>query len=271
MLFNWATPKYLQYNPAASLKILEPPRESPEPNRTWTDEECDIMLSEAKGGLRVALALGLYAALRTSIIVELLWSDYDGTAIECRFNNEETWRQPVNPELKTILDGVPRNARTIITSELGRPYTWSGLEHAFRRLRDRLVAEGKLNPGLTFEGLRHTAGKRLSERGVDPRVVARALRHKSLAAAMRYLEEADRKPRADAVTNAFELVCPRCGGTDRIDVASIVWVRLTPEGVDPDLALGPFGRNDTGMFQSESPAACRRCAYTGTVEDFEIE
>ena len=136
-------------------------------------------------------------------------------------------------------------------------------------LRDRLVAEGKLNPGLTLEGLRHTAAKRLAERGVDPRIIAKALGHKSLTAAMQYLAEADRKPRA--VMNAFELVCPRCGGTDRIDVASIVWVRLTPEGVDPDLALGPLGRNDVGMFESESPAACRRCGYTGTVEGFEVE
>jgi hypothetical protein len=81
------------------------------------------MSSKARGGLKVALALGRYAALRSEILVKLLWSEYDGTAIECRVHNNEKWRQEVCPELKAILDETPRKADTIVTSELGRPYT----------------------------------------------------------------------------------------------------------------------------------------------------
>jgi len=59
--------------------------------------------------------------------------------------------------------------------------------------RDRLVADGKIEPGLTFEGLRHTAAKRRADLDVDPRLIARALGHETLAAAIQYPEEAKPK------------------------------------------------------------------------------
>jgi integrase len=152
VVFNWAAEKQiLIHNPAASLKLIERPENLPEANRVWTDEECEIMLSEARGGLRVALALGLYAALRISVIVELPWSAYDGTAIS------RGRRHFVHPELKTILDETQRIADTIVTNEHGKGYSLSGLKRAFRALRDRLVAEGKIKPGLTLRALPGTA------------------------------------------------------------------------------------------------------------------
>jgi integrase len=192
-LFNWAIPEHLQYNPAAPLKAIQRSEELPEPNRRWADDEFEIMSSKARGGLKVALALGRYAALRSEILVKLLWSEYDGTAIECRVHNNEKWRQEVCPELKAILDETPRKADTIVTSELGRPYTLSGLEYAFRRLRDGLVVEGRIKAGLTFEGLRLTGAQRLAELGADPRDIAKALGQKSLVRAMQLLEDAKRK------------------------------------------------------------------------------
>jgi integrase len=62
----------------------------------------------------------------------------------------------------------------------------------------KLEAEGKVRPGLTFHGLRHTAGRLLADRGADPRTIAALLGHKTLQMAAHYSEEADRKKRAVA-------------------------------------------------------------------------
>jgi hypothetical protein len=53
-------------------------------------------------------------------------------------------------------------------------------------------------------GLRHTAAKRLADLGADPRRIAEVLGHKSLVAVVQYLEEAERKRRAEAGMKVME-------------------------------------------------------------------
>jgi len=66
------------------------------------------------------------------------------------------------------------------------------------------------------------------------------------------------------MTNCFEMKCPKCGGEDRIDIAATVWVRLTSDGTDADLAA------DGGHFwEDDSAARCVACDHQGTVKDFE--
>lgn len=42
-------------------------------------------------------------------------------------------------------------------------WTESGFNSSWGKLRNRLLKEGKIAPGLTFHGLRHTLGTRLQE------------------------------------------------------------------------------------------------------------
>jgi len=76
----------------------------------------------------------------------------------------------------------------------------------FFRLIGRLEAAGTIQPGLTFHGLRHTAGKALAERGGEPRMIAAMLGHRTLQMAAHYSEEADRRKLASA---AIEKLKPR--------------------------------------------------------------
>ena len=80
----------------------------------------------------------------------------------------------------------------------GQPYTANGFRTMFFRLIRGLEAAGTVRPGLTFHGLRHTAGRVLADRGADPRTIAALLGHKTLQMAAHYSEEHDRKKRAVA-------------------------------------------------------------------------
>jgi integrase len=65
----------------------------------------------------------------------------------------------------------------------------------FFRLIRRLEAEGRIGSGLTFRGLRHTAGKMLDEAGCDTRTIGVVLGDRSEVMARHYSEEGDRRRR----------------------------------------------------------------------------
>jgi hypothetical protein len=67
-----------------------------------------------------------------------------------------------------------------------------------------------------------------------------------------------------AMTNCFDMRCPKCGSEDQIDIAATVWVRLTRDGTDADEAA------EGGRFwDDDSAARCAACDHQGTVKDFE--
>jgi integrase len=204
LLCNWAIPDHLTINPAMGIEIIARPKSLPKANRAWTDAECDIVLGEAEGGLKVAIALGMFACLRIDMVHRIAWTAYDGTSIVWQQKTDQENWLPAAVKLRSILDATPQVAITIVTSEQGRPYRKGGIAKAFRTLILRLEAEGKIAPGLTFHGLRHTAGKRLADLGADPRTIAAMLGHKSLKMAIHYSEEADRRRRASAAVAALE-------------------------------------------------------------------
>ena len=148
------------------------------------------------GGLKVAIALGMFAALRIGMVVRITWNAYNGEAIQWRQKTDASNWLPAHTELRKILDTAPRIAATIVVSQLNRPYQASGLSKAFHTLIKNLVRDEKVAPGLTFHGLRHTAGKTPADLGCDPRTIAAMLGHKSLIMAIHYSEQADRCRRA---------------------------------------------------------------------------
>ena len=66
--------------------------------------------------------------------------------------------------------------------------------------------------------------------------------------------------------NSFNMLCPKCGSADQIDIAATVWVRLTADGTDTDEAA------DGGHFwDDDSRARCIACDHQGTVKEFQPE
>lgn len=64
--------------------------------------------------------------------------------------------------------------------------------------------------------------------------------------------------------NSWGLRCPACHSTDDIDIAATVWVRLCPDGTDPDLA-----RCGDHEWSDADPAKCNACGFDGRVRQFE--
>jgi len=68
---------------------------------------------------------------------------------------------------------------------------------------------------------------------------------------------------AAPVENDFDMLCPRCGASDQIDVAATVFVRLCRDGTDDTQA-----HSGDHTWDDNSPALCCACDYAGTVRAF---
>jgi integrase len=205
---NWGKPRNLSdgYPLKGDKRIkIARPRDLPSANRPWTDAECDVVLREATGGLKRAVALGIFAAMRPEDVPRVTWSIYDGTRLEWQQGKtgDMVW-VPAAQELREILDGTERTATTIVTGLSGRPLTQAGVAKAFRTLILNLEARSLVAPGLTQHGLRHTGGKNLADLGADPRAIQALLGHRSMPASLHYSKEADRRRGATTAVTLLE-------------------------------------------------------------------
>ena len=206
LLFKWgAARNVMEINPAAAVANLSRPRTAPRANRAWADDEFEAVLEAATGGLKVAIGLGGFAGMREGDAICVPRSIDDGKWLRWTQRKTGTLVElPVHPRLRAILDEASAAVDDTITPMKlvvglkGHPYTSNGFQRMFFGLVRRLTAAGKVRPGLTFHGLRHTAGKALADRCCDPRTIAALLGQKTLQMAAHYSEEADRKKRAVA-------------------------------------------------------------------------
>jgi len=205
-ILNWGKPRDLAPgNPAAGIPKIPRPRDMAKANRAWTEAERDMVLGEATGGLKIAIALGTFAGMRIGDAVRVTWSIYDGENLEWRQGKTgDTVWLPTHRDLRALLDVTPRLATTIVTGAAGRPLKESGLAKAFRTLILRLEREQKIGDSLTFHGLRHTAGKMLADLGADTRAIQALLGQRSLSMAIHYSQEADRRRAASAAVQFLE-------------------------------------------------------------------
>ena len=67
----------------------------------------------------------------------------------------------------------------------------------------------------------------------------------------------------ESVKETWGMACPKCGGSEEIDVCAYVWVRLCPDGTDDTAA-----ENGDTEWTDHSGAKCRACGFGGNVSDF---
>jgi integrase len=85
VVLGWGKPRgHVAENAAHGVAKIVKPRGAPEANRAWSDEECEIVLEAAKGPLKVAIALGMFAGARGGDVVRIAWGHYTGQEIEWR-------------------------------------------------------------------------------------------------------------------------------------------------------------------------------------------
>ena len=59
--------------------------------------------------------------------------------------------------------------------------------------------------------------------------------------------------------------CPKCGRNDELDVQALIWVRITEDGTDADLA-----EDKDHTWEDDSPIVCNSCGWQGKVKEFAV-
>jgi type 1 fimbriae regulatory protein FimB/type 1 fimbriae regulatory protein FimE len=129
--------------------------------------------------------------LRASELVSLEWSQVDFTAGTLHVRRLKGSTDGVHPIRSDELRALRRLQREqspkssfIFTSERGSPFTPAG----FRRMVQRTGEVAKLGFQVHPHMLRHAAGYKLANDGVDTRTLQAYLGHKSIANTVRYTE-----------------------------------------------------------------------------------
>jgi integrase len=193
-------------NPVKGVKRVRRARSMPLANRPWTEDERRIVLAEIPYQLRVPVALGMFTGLRKGDVLTLAKNS---------IRNSRIWRRtgktsqqvsiPIHPDLAQILaDASHHDAITIAATTNGTPWTVTGFNSTFIKAIAKLTRSGKIDPGLTFHGLRHTCGTLLVEAGFDIDTVRRWLGQKTLAMAIHYSETADTAEKLQEIIKKFD-------------------------------------------------------------------
>lgn len=204
-LFSWAVERgYMPTNPAKGLRALPKPKDAPEANRPWTDEEREAVMAGLPSHLAVPIALCAFLGLDPQDACALRKEAMqDGRVLIRRGKTGragDAYHVPILAPLAAILAAAPaHDAPTVAANSRGEPWTVSGLNSSWAKERAKLG----FGPGLTLKGLRHTLGGLAMEAGVDTSGIAAVLHHKTEAMARHYSRRGDRTRRATA---AFEAV-----------------------------------------------------------------
>ncbi len=113
------------------------------------------------------------------------------------------WPCPA-PLTDMLAEAPAHDAITLCANSDGKPWTVSGFRASWRKVRVQLERAGKIGPGLTLYGLRHTVAVILREIGMDERTIADALGQKTIEMARHYSKGADLKPKMRGVVRSFE-------------------------------------------------------------------
>lgn len=198
MLFGWGKLRgWLDGNPATGVPSIRKPTGEKTSNRAWSPVEVRAFAAAAPPQLLVPFALGLFAGMRQGDALLVTWSGYDGAWLRwIAGKNGEACAAPVTGPLKGILDEAKERrgrAVQIAVTSTGTAWSQSGFRASFFKLVRKLTAEGKLQPGCTFHGLRHTIAAGARDAGESESRVAAAIGDRSPAMAQIYGRDADRQ------------------------------------------------------------------------------
>ncbi len=191
VLFTFANERgWAKGNPAKEVSRAKREKGRAKANRPWSEEECRVVLEAAPWQLKVPIALRMFTGLRKGDVIKLPRHALRGGVIQTSKTGEEV-NLHIHPDLQAILEAAPaHSAVTLAATSEGTSWTESGFNSSFFKLIGRLEDAGKVAPGLTFHGLRHTVGTLLAEAGTDLDDIRRVLGQKTLVMAQLYSEGA---------------------------------------------------------------------------------
>lgn len=203
-LRNWC-----DTNAAHGVPAIRKPTGARKVNRAWTPEEVAAFAEAAPTQLLVPFALGLFAGMRQGDALTVTWSAVRGLRLEwVAGKNGEECEAPITGPLQLVLfeaRGRRSNAvDEIAVNSYGEAWSQNGFRASFFKLVRKLTKEGKLQPGCTFHGLRHTIGAHAANEGSSDRQVAAAIGDRSPAMAQIYARDAERKSAQVAILTAAQ-------------------------------------------------------------------
>lgn len=207
LVFAWGRERgYIDTNPASGIKGLKKLKGSPEANRPWWDNERDAVMAEASDHFIGPLALMMFCALDPNDAAVLPSRALTDTHLDTRRGktDEPVWFA-LPAKARELLARSPRNdGAQRFDAPDGQPMTYWKLDRMWRPLRKRLEESGKVEPGLTLKGLRHTVATILSEMGMDERTIADYLGQKTIEMARHYSRRADKRQKLNAVVLSLD-------------------------------------------------------------------
>lgn len=207
LVFTWGIERgYLRENPADKVKDLRRKKDAPDANRPWSDAERHAALEGMPAHMLPAFALMMFTGLGPKDALRLPCTFYKDDEIATRrAKTGEPVFWPAPAELRAIMAKAPRHdAITLCANSSGQPWTESGYRASWRTVRIGLERQGRLGPGLTLYGLRHTVAVILREAGCDERTIADALGQKTIEMARHYAAGADLKRKMRGVVTSFD-------------------------------------------------------------------
>lgn len=207
LLFSWGKERgFMKENPALGVRGVRRKRGAPMANRPWSDSERHAVLASAPAHMLPAIGLMMFTGLGPQDALTLPRTFFkDGAIATERSKTGAPVYWPVIRPLQEILDAAPAHeAMTLCANSRGRPWTVSGFRASWNTLRRELEAGGKVQPGLTLYGLRHTVATILREAGCDDRTIADALGQKTEDMARHYSKTADLRRKMGDVSAVFE-------------------------------------------------------------------
>jgi len=194
LLFAWGKERgYVKENPAVAIKGIRKPRGAPEANRPWTDAEREAVLAALPPHMLPPVSLMMFYGLDPQDALKLPRNAVSGLMIDTRRGKTGVGVMlPLVAPVYTALESAPKHdALTLCANSYGKPWSVSGFRASWRPIRMKLEEEGKVQPGLTLKGLRHTVATVLREMGKDYATIAEALGQKTEAMAKHYSRRAD--------------------------------------------------------------------------------
>ncbi|MBB4120205.1 tyrosine-type recombinase/integrase [Martelella radicis] len=169
---------------------------------TWEEEHIATFIKKHPHGTRAHLALSLllFTGQRRSDVVRMGRQHIkDGWLSITQQKTGQLVTIPVHDQLAEIIDALPRDNLTFITTGQGKPFTPAGFTNWFREM----VKEAGLPDGLSPHGLRKATCRRLAEAGCSPHEIMAISGHKSLSEVTRYTIAASRRDMAKKAMMTF--------------------------------------------------------------------
>lgn len=235
LLFAWGSERgHLPANTATGIKDLRKKKGEPDANRPWSDAEREAVLAAAPPHILTPVALMMFTGLGPKDALGLQREAYrDGELSTSRSKTGEPVFWPAPLPLAMILAAAPEHkAPTLCANSEGKPWTLSGFRASWRPIRLRLEEAGKVQPGLTLYGLRHTLAVVLREIGHDERAIADALGQRTIEMARHYAKGADLAPKMRALVATLDAEFARRSESKRQTDAGKVSNRDVAQPVD---------------------------------------